>query len=436
MSSAYEQKRLQTIARNREILESLGLHSHSLHPPKRTRAPLKRLRKSEDPPRIGRRRSSRLGGGIKGGNDKIKGVNDKDLQEEEQPQVLYKDTGLFYSTSASEQPGVKTFQFQQKSGQVGRVILAEGENEKVSDATLKKIYSMDWAADAKLLAAGGHQGRLAVLSCGSTDRSTAQTEVRFSWKASCGWISTTQFVYSDPLLLLTSCNKGEVRIWDLKKEHEGEPRLAGSAEVHKNGIFSMHEVQKRVLTASKDRSVVLSSIGGEKILEERRFADLHSSVVKCVKWRPFSDRVFASVSNQELVVQDSRMEGVSVRQDNSHGLAANSLCWCPNDTNLFATAAFDPQVLVHDLRRPGKVVYRFEGHVLGPRVSKIYHPIFVGDRVLVPGNKNLSIYCSKTGETISRGNLPFEPGCLAAHMVTKNLAASHGRTIRFLNLQL
>lgn len=120
----------------------------------------------------------------------------------------------------------------------------------------------------------------------------------------------------DSLLLLTAGNDGAVCLWDLcwaagtgRGSGGGGsllPRcLARATDLHSDGIFSLHEYGGRVLTASKDCTVAISSLGGTASLAAvQQYDELHTGVVKCARWRDAD--TFASCGNDRLCVVDAR----------------------------------------------------------------------------------------------------------------------------------
>lgn len=88
--------------------------------------------------------------------------------------------------------------------------------------------------------------------------------------------------------------------------------------LHPGGIFSLAEHSGRVLTASKDASVAISSLQGSSgtasLAAVQRYNDLHDGVVKCARWRDAD--TFASCSN------DRRLCVVDARQPPSAGAVA------------------------------------------------------------------------------------------------------------------
>ncbi|CAK9862266.1 unnamed protein product [Sphagnum jensenii] len=191
--------------------------------------------------------------------------------------------------------------------------------------------NMDFApiADRRtaLLAAGGHNGRIAVFGIESGMCARPSTEIKeveaagpivsskeespdeaceplLSWKGSSGWISQVHFLSQQPqgaTLLLSSSNDGSIVIWDLNKQqatpkvHNGRagralqvgmPRIVTERQsLHSNGIFAMHELDGQIVTGSKDCSVALSVVKDAGISKERVIEGHHMGAIRGVRFR-------------------------------------------------------------------------------------------------------------------------------------------------------
>ena len=176
----------------------------------------------------------------------------------------------------------------------------------------------------------------------------------------------------------------------------------------------MQERGLRVLTGSKDATVRVTAVRptGE-FTAVREFAECHSNVVKCVRWR--DDAVSASAGNDgNVCVLDHRAAGPggATLIEDAHPFAVNVVEWHPGDAHLLLSASFSDEVLLHDLRRPAAPLHRFTGHIHAGKSKKIYHPVFIdgGRAIATSGEKSerLSLYCTRTGSTISRGHLGFD----------------------------
>ncbi|KAK9830394.1 hypothetical protein WJX72_011510 [[Myrmecia] bisecta] len=293
------------------------------------------------------------------------------------------------------------------------------------DNSLARAYSLDVQGD--LLVAGGKDGRAAVWGIRGIQEGTASEDVQplLSTKLHKGWISDVQFATAGsrgggPPLLLSASNDGSLAVWDLSKctqqggQAGGLPQhMSEATTLHSGGIFSMHEVNGRIVTTSKDASVAVSQLGaaGEvKLLHA--YPDQHQGVVKCARWQ--STHLFASCGN------DGCIRIVDVRQpdqqpaciQDAHAGPVNYLRWHPTNGDVLLSAGTDPNIQLFDLRRLPSPVHTFSGHING-KCSQIYQPVFVvgGDAIASGGQRShkLSIYSTTTGETISRGHIGFDP---------------------------
>ena len=189
--------------------------------------------------------------------------------------------------------------------------------------------------------------------------------------------------------------------------------------------------------------------------------DAHESVVKCVRFR--DSHTLASAGNDRaLKIIDLRSPRASSSSggsgggcgrdfsveaiEDAHDQAVNSVRWHPTDDHLVLSASFDRRIRLFDLRRiSAGPLFEYTGHVApGVHNAKlIYHPVFLdgGSCILTPGDKAdyLSLYCTKTGSTISRGAIgttatavascPGGEGCDLVAVACE----SSGRQIRFMD---
>ena len=305
-----------------------------------------------------------------------------------------------------------------------------GGSKYFCDSNLKKIYSMSFQSDLKpnIFVAGGHGGRVAVFGVHdivskSSEGGDNLIDSLMSYKAHSGWISTVQFLSNRSTILLTASNDAVVTLWDLTQQlatdraRDVRPKvLTTKNDLHANGIFSAHEMNNKVVTASKDKSVGFSEIVSESgVIRSLRELNFHTGVVKCARLR--DENVLASCGNdQSIGVYDVRTaEGIIMHVDNAStdGFALNSVAWHPRDENALMSACFGNAIQVWDLRKFSAPVKTLKGHAQlhdGGR-GKIYHPCFIngGKTVLTAGHKSesLSLFDFGTGSLESKGRLDF-----------------------------
>lgn len=242
---------------------------------------------------------------------------------------------------------------------------------------------------------------------------------------------------------------------------------------HLQGIFAMHELSGRVLTASKDGSVGLTLLTPAGLRAERAWADAcGGGVVKSVHWNlsDFSSELgpatFAAGGRAGTVaVVDTRAptESAAMRIEGAHAQDVHCVRWQPPPTAwprtrtgqdeaknggsgwgpLLLTASFDPVIHLWDSRRLAEPVAQLRGHVGAhvARQKRIHQPCFSGSARVVAsgeGSEALSLYSTATGSptfgsTISRGQVGWEPSTLApAPGASGCLAVAHGRTVTLL----
>ena len=289
-----------------------------------------------------------------------------------------------------------------------------------------RVYSVDDLHLRSLLAVGGHQGHTAIYSNNrkeEIDRAEGQSEPLLSFRSHRGWVSDVQFTSVQPdtsTLLLTSSNDATLKLWDLNQttgiNGQHVPKeLVVCDTLHTGGIFSMHELAQNVLTASKDSTCVLSHVSFDgKIEEISTYDNLHTGVIKCVRWRDHS--VFGtSGKDRQVCLVDKRAKiGCVQTIENVHAFDVNIIEWDKHNDNFFLTASFDQFIHLRDVRAPQSPVYSFKGHMFldSHRCRSIYHPVFVndGNAVVVSGERSgsLTIYSTKDGSMISQGHIGFD----------------------------
>jgi WD40 repeat protein len=306
-----------------------------------------------------------------------------------------------------------------------------------------------------------------------------------SFKAHDRWISSARFIplstHPEPLLtsksrslneesimtsvcipVVTASDDALLKEWDIGKQQwtrdVARPRLlCQSSDIHSRGIFAMDISSSyssgcphHILTGSKDRTVALSELDGGSgtctgsgtgtgtgtgdIVCIRRFADMHSNVVKCVAWQLDGgadecirrSNVFASGGTDRVVcVKDiqSASNHSDLKLQDVHLGGVHAVVFNPfrGAEHLLATAGLDEWLNVFDIRSvssAGRPLFQFSGHAANHvrKFKTIYSSRFLSsDVIAMPGEDSslLSLYDVSTGRSISRGELPLAPMMLA-----------------------
>lgn len=471
--SAYELERLERIRKNQEYLISLGIQQGA----KSSISEKKKIssKKKSNENRVQTlpvRRSSRIRGIVEGGDQTDKEIGKLDgthieggiVVEGGTDSVFYDDSSVlkYMCEENSSKDGSTEGFIWSPAGMEQTVAVAvggvDGVDEKenlertlagfkvvqgfLQDSALSKIYSMDIARrNRSLLAAGGHQGRIAVFpfenqteECGTSHSESqygaeshmgmeedSSVQPLVSWKAGRGWISQVQFLseqfMEEATLLLSSSNDHSVVLWDLnKQQHQARanqsttPKIVAQADhLHAQGIFGMHEKSLRLATASKDRTLAYGRIGPTGFTKERTIENHHSAAVRGVRFRDLN--ILADCgADARICILDLRIPTPCMHTlQDAHASEINVVEWSPTNENLFLSASHDPQILIHDIRSLAQPLHRLSGH-MSPQIVRsrqIYRPAFVwaGKGVVTPGEGSgkLSLYNVETGKAISRG---------------------------------
>jgi hypothetical protein len=464
--NGYEQERLERIRRNQEMMRSLGLGlaaggaaalpSHP-KPCGRPRNLLGAQKRPPPPVAAGPvRRSARHRGGAAGRTD---GAAEHEETAELEPELQYDDSSVHrYVCDVLSAPAGRPAAARLPPAPGACVAGFARLRGALHDAALARAYSVDWKPG--LVAAAGKDGVVTVwgshaLEAGALAGAGEGDDVAplLSERLHKGWVSDVQFLSSSSsssslggfsagsggddsgpaaggALLLTAGNDGGVCVWDVAQcASQGRRRvprcLARGQELHRGGVFSMHEAGGRVLTASKDGSVVVSALRGDGgLMATSRHDDLHGGgVVKCARWRraggagaaAAAPDVFASCGNDRAVrIVDARQGGAAaaVVLEGGHSSAVNCVRWSPAAEHLLLSASHDPHVLLHDLRAPSQALHSLAGHSAERRIAAIYQPAFVagGRGVAAAGAGGLSLYDVASGAAVSRGEVGLAVG--------------------------
>lgn len=143
----------------------------------------------------------------------------------------------------------------------------------------------------------------------------------------------------------------------------------------------------------------------------------HAGAVKCVRWSDV--HVLASSGNDMCIktVDTRDSSGIAQTIEGAHDGCVNCVRWHPSNQRMLASTGTDPYLRLWDLRQTQQPVHSFQGHTLKSRCIQIYPAEFVaqGNAVVCSGPRSvqLSLYCTSTGRTLSRGHIGFEPTAIS-----------------------
>ena len=430
--SSYEQARLENIRRNREFMASIGLDAAAsacvaAKPHKRPSSAVRKRRKAPSAAPV--RRSRRLRAQPAPSSD----VGAQSLSVPTQPPSPTEEERQFapsliaaYDASAIDADAAVGAP--KRIPAARRLERLREVSSPFGDDSLKKSYSLAFGTECALLAAVGHGGRAAIFAASGASIGTPL----MSWKAHRGWVASCTFVGARRLL--TAANDAVVTIWDLNEVLDGaknaRPRIAVTRDdLHSGGIFSAHTIGDRLVTASKDRAVVLSALAPDAIRPVRTF-EVHGGVVKSAALR--DAHVCASTGNDlRVAVLDAREAangGCVATIDDAHDFAINSVSWAPNSHETLMTASFGAAIKLWDIRKVNEPIMTLRGHTACHR-GGIYHPMYAagGRSVVTPGAKTdvITIFDASDGDIVSRGETTI--GSVAAMTIcstSNRMAAS------------
>lgn len=498
--SSYEQIRLENIRKNEAFLASLGLDSvlpRSSQPVSKPKNPGKKRGRSPNKSILPARRSSRVaclsalvdytGAGV-GGEGEDEGSEESEEEKEEDfdtPDVvryILKSGEDAYGSVKHAPEEVLRLRNEARYSS-----LALLKDDPIGTAQLPAIYSLSFlsssAAPLALLTAGKggmvalFNDPLSMYPANHDDEAVAP----YTFQAHSRWVSTARFLHtctlsslsaSSTFPLITASDDATIKIWDLGRAGKSKPKLLSSSnQVHNRGVFGMEIVGDMVVTGSKDKTVAVSQIdpAGGPLQLLSRYDELHSSVVKAVDLQA-NGKVFASGSQDRSVcVVDTRDVSASrgrpqIKLENccEGGVYCAQFSPHPQEQHLLMTAGLDPVIKLWDLRYMKKQnsgvlspststgstgdasipLFTFKGHCTsGARLKSIVPPTFLGSRTIVTGGQGsgrLSIYCTTTGRTLSRGTLPEDPSNCAVSIGPHGalVAASCRGNIYFLRAQI
>lgn len=120
-----------------------------------------------------------------------------------------------------------------------------------------------------------------------------------------------------------------------------------------SGIFHLHLLGSKFVTASKNSSVSYCSINSSNFSVVHEFDNAHSSVVKCARLNPNTEvPIIASVGNdRDVVILDARQRKEVQRIENVSPHALNNVMWRPGNERQLVTSGFEPNAIrLFDLR--------------------------------------------------------------------------------------
>ncbi|GAB4817375.1 hypothetical protein N2152v2_004421 [Parachlorella kessleri] len=467
LETDYERARAERIRRNMEVMRSMGLGDTHVSPrqsQKRRSAPRRTSAVAAPVERSYPLRSRRGSSANAAAAEDCKVSDYQAAAEGEQPggTMLFDDSSVlryvceasWAPAGSSEAAGSGCSGWGGEAPEGAQVVGFTQLPGTLADPALARAYSVDWRPG--LVVAGGKDGQVSIFGSRQVEAGNSPALEEdggclpplLSARLHKGWVADVQFVRgpqqsdclieeshaaagcpsaessgASSLLLLTAGNDGTLCLWDVARSAAQGPsmqplQLASCKDLHSGGIFSMQEVCHRVLTASKDCTVAVSLLGAEGTAGSancsssgstalrllRRYEELHEGVVKCARWR--DGVTFASCGNDRAIcVVDTRQaeDAASYKLADAHSTAINCLRWHPSGDHLLLSTSHDPHILLHDLRQPSQ-----------PLILGIYQPTFVwgGAGIATGGEKSscLSLYCTATGSTLSRGEVDFTVG--------------------------
>lgn len=215
-----------------------------------------------------------------------------------------------------------------------------------------------------------------------------------------------------------------VKLWDLNacRSNGGRGKAAAdarelrSAFPNTGGIWAMHEMHGRVVTASKDKTSAVLSLGQASLDVLGRYSPGLGDL-RTARWR--DKDVFAcggSQSNSFALVDTRIASGssgaMSVR---SAGCVVFTLRWSPRDDFLLLCVGNDDTLRLHDVRSPKGALIEMTGHTRRGHISKkIYTPTFSHGGAAITtvghGSNKLTVFSVADGSRVSAGLLLDDDG--------------------------
>ena len=222
-----------------------------------------------------------------------------------------------------------------------------------------------------------------------------------------------------------------VVLWDLRPSLDAAERcgreatitspyrvLATNKHLHAKGIFSLHEMAGSVLTAGKDGHAATCALTPTGFAGKRSF-DVGMRMLKTARWRDAHSFACAGQSHDIAIIDTRAAEssGASLRIDNAHASGmVSDVRWSPCDEHLLLTSGKDMEMLLHDVRAPGRDVVRLRGHArsMAKKGNPIFTPTFShGGRAVTAlghGSNRLSLFSVASGAMVWEASTKDERG--------------------------
>ena len=226
-----------------------------------------------------------------------------------------------------------------------------------------------------------------------------------------------------------------VTLWDLRRSLTGvhgvgnsvgaPPQRLSEVFPHRKGIFAMHEVGGRVVTASKDGDAAVCALSATGLVHTRSFR-LGMGCLKTARWR--DEHIFACAGDQgDIALVDTRAPagaavsggasgetsgavGSSLRMSQAHPLGITDVRWSPAASHLLLSSGRGTSLLLHDVRAPREPVLVLRGHARRDvRGLAIYTPTFChggrGVSACGEASARLSLYDVEGGARVWEASL-------------------------------
>ena len=233
-----------------------------------------------------------------------------------------------------------------------------------------------------------------------------------------------------------------VILWDVNHQHgthRGNGKASSYARLsdatpHSKGIYSLHEVNGRVLTGSKDGTCSLSTITTSSLQHTDTY-DIRDKCIKTARWQGGDDGGEGSATtfacggeSGELLLYDTRGGGHNTKtilSGHPHDNGVSNVRWSPLTSHLLLSSGRSLSMALHDIRKPSAPLFLLRGHSKQTIVKgyMIYTPTFShgGRGVTTLGHYSncLSVYDVGSGVRVWDGALTDEGGGVRGSPMTQ-----------------